>query len=144
MAKKRLFFDMDNVLVDFKSGLDKVDEQTKQVILGMYANFDYEIKGASVVEENKVAVAVDITTTDFEVVLTEYFIEATKHLEEENWDADGSYFMELATSPDAAVNTFSTVAYVTNNGGQWDVDTESEENIDFFNALTGGAMSMLE
>ena len=30
MAKKRLFFDMDNVLVDFKSGLDKVDEQTKQ------------------------------------------------------------------------------------------------------------------
>lgn len=27
--KKRLFFDMDNVLVDFKSGLDKVDESTK-------------------------------------------------------------------------------------------------------------------
>ena len=27
--KKRLFFDMDNVLVDFKSGLDKVDEATK-------------------------------------------------------------------------------------------------------------------
>lgn len=29
MEKKRLFFDMDNVLVDFKSGLDKVDEATK-------------------------------------------------------------------------------------------------------------------
>ena len=27
--KKRLFFDMDNVLVDFQSGLDKVDEETK-------------------------------------------------------------------------------------------------------------------
>lgn len=27
--KKRLFFDMDNVLVDFKSGLDKVDESVK-------------------------------------------------------------------------------------------------------------------
>ena len=30
MYKKRLFFDMDNVLVDFHSGLDKVDEKTKQ------------------------------------------------------------------------------------------------------------------
>ena len=29
MKKKRLFFDMDNVLVDFKSGLDKVDESIK-------------------------------------------------------------------------------------------------------------------
>lgn len=28
--KKRLFFDMDNVLVDFQSGLDKIDEATKQ------------------------------------------------------------------------------------------------------------------
>ena len=27
--KKRLFFDMDNVLVDFQSGLDRVDEETK-------------------------------------------------------------------------------------------------------------------
>ena len=27
--KKRLFFDMDNVLVDFQSGLDKIDEDTK-------------------------------------------------------------------------------------------------------------------
>ena len=26
---KRLFFDMDNVLVDFQSGLDKIDEETK-------------------------------------------------------------------------------------------------------------------
>lgn len=30
MEKKRIYFDMDNVLVDFKSGLDKSDEQTKQ------------------------------------------------------------------------------------------------------------------
>lgn len=30
MDTKRLFFDMDNVLVDFQSGLDKVDEKTKQ------------------------------------------------------------------------------------------------------------------
>lgn len=30
MEKKRVYFDMDNVLVDFKSGLDKIDEQTKQ------------------------------------------------------------------------------------------------------------------
>lgn len=32
--KKRLFFDMDNVLVDFQSGLDKVDEETKQQYRG--------------------------------------------------------------------------------------------------------------
>ncbi len=30
MTKKRLFFDMDNVLVDFQTGLDKIDEQTKR------------------------------------------------------------------------------------------------------------------
>ena len=29
MNKKRLYFDMDNVLVDFASGLAKIDEQTK-------------------------------------------------------------------------------------------------------------------
>ena len=28
--KKRLFFDMDNVLVDFQSGLDRIDEETKK------------------------------------------------------------------------------------------------------------------
>lgn len=28
--KKRLFFDMDNVLVDFQSGLDRIDEETKE------------------------------------------------------------------------------------------------------------------
>ena len=28
--KKRLFFDMDNVLVDFQSGQDKIDEETKE------------------------------------------------------------------------------------------------------------------
>ena len=30
MPKNILFFDMDNVLVDFQSGIDKLDEQTKQ------------------------------------------------------------------------------------------------------------------
>lgn len=30
MMKKRLFFDMDNVLVDFQSGLGKIDEETKK------------------------------------------------------------------------------------------------------------------
>lgn len=30
MKKKRLFFDMDNVLVNFQSGLDKVDESIKE------------------------------------------------------------------------------------------------------------------
>ncbi|MBO5580039.1 MAG: hypothetical protein J5952_06425 [Prevotella sp.] len=30
MAKKRLFFDMDNVLVNFQSGIDQLDEATKQ------------------------------------------------------------------------------------------------------------------
>ena len=34
MNKKRLFFDMDNVLVDFKSVLDKIDEQTKEEYAG--------------------------------------------------------------------------------------------------------------
>ena len=30
MNKKRLYFDMDNVLVNFQSGIDKIDEQTKK------------------------------------------------------------------------------------------------------------------
>lgn len=30
MEKKRLFFDMDNVLVDFKSGIDLLDESVKK------------------------------------------------------------------------------------------------------------------
>ena len=30
MNKKRLYFDLDNVLVDFESGLNQIDELTKQ------------------------------------------------------------------------------------------------------------------
>lgn len=33
---KRLYFDMDNVLVDFQSGLDKIDEKTKQEYEGRF------------------------------------------------------------------------------------------------------------
>ena len=32
--KKKLFFDMDNVLVDFQSGVDKVDEATRRAYKG--------------------------------------------------------------------------------------------------------------
>lgn len=31
MAKKKLFFDMDNVLVDFQSGLDRIDDSVKEL-----------------------------------------------------------------------------------------------------------------
>ena len=34
MEKKILFFDMDNVLVDFQSGIDRLDEATKQAYEG--------------------------------------------------------------------------------------------------------------
>lgn len=34
MEKKRLFFDMDNVLVDFQSGIDQLDEATRQEYAG--------------------------------------------------------------------------------------------------------------
>ena len=30
MNKKRIYFDMDGVLVDFQSGIDKLDEATKE------------------------------------------------------------------------------------------------------------------
>ena len=34
MIKKRVYFDMDNVIVDFQSGLDKVDDATKRAYEG--------------------------------------------------------------------------------------------------------------
>lgn len=34
MMKKRVYFDMDNVIVDFQSGLDKVDDATKRAYEG--------------------------------------------------------------------------------------------------------------
>ena len=34
MPKKNLFIDMDNVLVDFQSGIDRLDEATKQAYEG--------------------------------------------------------------------------------------------------------------
>ena len=34
MNKKRLYFDMDNVLVNFQSGIDRIDESTKQEYAG--------------------------------------------------------------------------------------------------------------
>ena len=34
MSKKRIYFDMDGVLVDFQSGIDKLDEATKEQYKG--------------------------------------------------------------------------------------------------------------
>ena len=36
MKKKILYFDMDNVLVDFSSGIDQLDDQTKKEFEGRY------------------------------------------------------------------------------------------------------------
>lgn len=41
MTKKIVYFDMDNVLVDFQSGLDKVDEETRRA----YAGHEDDIPG---------------------------------------------------------------------------------------------------
>ena len=47
---KKLFFDMDGVLVDFQSGIDKLSDDTKQEYEGKVVN----IKGLRKIKKNEV------------------------------------------------------------------------------------------
>ena len=106
---------------------------------GIFGKFDYTI--GDVTEETDTAtVAVEITMVDMGALFTAYLTEAMQ--QDSDWDADGSYFAEMAKGEDAATKTFAVdVQMVKDAEGVWTVSAEGNEAL--YNALTGGLLDSL-
>ena len=107
----------------------------------MYTNFDYVITD-SVIDGDTATVKADIEMVDMGAAFAAYLGEAMVHAADADWDADGSYFMELLKKDDATTKTFSvTVNMVKDAEGAWAL---GEDNAELYDALTGGLVGSLE
>ena len=124
---------------DILSGSAYANEDNA-MLNAIYEKFDYTITD-SVIEEDKATVKVDITMVDMGAILGAYLAEAMVNASDDNWDADGSRFMEMMQAEDAATKTFSvTVSMEKDAEGAW---TLGGENEDLLNALTGDLLGAL-
>ena len=107
----------------------------------MFARFSYKI-GESKIDGDTATVAVTMTMVDMGEAFSAYMSAAMEHLDEANWDADGSYFAEMIKGEDVATTDFSvTVNMEKNADGVWAVAKEGNEAL--YNALTGGLLDSL-
>lgn len=109
------------------------------MLSGIFAKFDYKL-GEVTAAEDTATVAADITMVDMGALFTAYLTEAMA--QDSDWDADGSYFAEMAKGEDAATKTFSVdVQMVKDAEGVWTVAAEGNDAL--YNALTGGLLDSL-
>lgn len=107
----------------------------------MYSQFDYKI-GDSAINGDTATVAAEITMVDMGAAFTAYMTAAMEHIDEADWDADGSYFAEMIKGGDTATKDFSvTVNMVKDADGAWTVAAEGNDAL--YNALTGGLLDSL-
>lgn len=108
---------------------------------GIFAKFDYKL--GEVTENGDTAtVAADITMVDMGALFSAYLTEAMAHIDDAEWDADGSYFAEMAKMDSAATKDFTAVVQmVKGEDGVWTVAEEGNEAL--YNALTGGLVDSL-
>ena len=101
----------------------------------LFGSLTYTVKGERV-NGDRAEVDLDVSTADIPAALNAYLVEAGNHAGDDDWDADGSYFVTLLSSPDAARKDFSVTAHLVMTDGEWVLP--KEENNDLLNAATGG------
>ena len=106
----------------------------------LYAKMNYVI-GESKVDGETATVAVTITMVDLSAVLADYMKEALSHIVEGDWDADGSYFMEMLKAEDAPTKDFPVTVHMVKTEEAWELAEDG--NDDLKDALTGGLISSL-
>ncbi|MBQ8837273.1 MAG: hypothetical protein IJ002_07195 [Clostridia bacterium] len=113
-----------------------MDEMTVQMLNAMFSKIEYSF-GAPVIHDDCTAtVKAEITSIDINGVLINYMNELYAHAnDEEEWDPDGSYFIQMICADDAATATTTvTVNYDETDDG-WVFSSDNEE---FISALYGG------
>ena len=112
------------------------DELLMEMLVAMFAKLDYSF-GTPVVTDNTAVVPAEITAVNITTIFTEYMIEAAKHTDDETWDSDGSYFIELCKSDKVAPTATQVDVSFELADGIW---TTSADNAAFVSALFGGLL----
>ncbi len=128
----------DEELIIAMSGSDKenMDPLLLDMLKAMFSKLDYKIGTPADNGDGTASLPVDITAVSMTSVFTEYMAEAAKHIDDtEEWDADGSYFIELCGSDKVATETTAVTVGFEQVDGKW---ARSANNDAFVNALFGG------
>ena len=122
------------------SGSDKesMDPLLLQMLVAMFSRLDYIIGTPAEGGDGTATLPVEITAVSMTSVFTEYMAEAAKHTDDDDeWDKDGSYFIELCGSDKVATETSSVTVNFEKVDGKW---ARSGNNDEFVNALFGGLL----
>ena len=120
------------------SGSDKenMDPMLLDMLTAMFSKLEYTLGTPVDNGDGTASLPVEITAVSMTSVFTEYMAEAAKHISDtEEWDADGSYFIELCGSDKVAAETTSVTVKFEQLDGKW---ARSANNDEFVNALFGG------
>lgn len=112
------------------------DELLMEMLVAMFAKLDYSL-GTPVVTDNTAVVPAEITSVSITTVFTEYMNEAAKHIDDETWDSDGSYFIEICKSDKVTPTTTQVDVNFELADGVW---TTSANNGALVSALFGGLL----
>ena len=120
------------------SGSDAIlsDALLMEMLTGMFSKLEYTVGTPVDNGDGTASVPVNVSAVSINSLFTEYMMEAAKHVDDESWDEDGSYFIELCTSDKVAKDTKDVTVNFEKVDGMW-VRSESEE---FVNALFGGIL----
>ena len=130
----------DEDLIIAMSGSDKenMDPLLLDMLTAMFSKLEYALGTPVDNGDGTATLPVDITAVSMTSVFTEYMAEAAKHIDDtEEWDADGSYFIELCGSDKVAAEKTSVTVNFEQIDGKW---ARSANNDEFVNALFGGLL----
>ncbi len=122
------------------SGSDaaREDELLLEMLVALFAQLEYKVGEPNITGDNTATLPVEIKAVSITSVFTEYMVEAAKHIDEENWDDDGSEFIKICRSDKVSKQTENVdVNLERGTDGTWRRGADNEA---FINALFGGLL----
>ena len=119
------------------SGSDaaREDELLLEMLVAMFSKLEYTVGNVTDNGDGTATVALDVSAVSVTSVFNEYMLEAAKHMDDDNWDADGAEFIKICGSDKVSKESKSIDVKLESDAGEWSV---SEDNEELINALFGG------
>lgn len=127
--------DKETIIALSGSDAAREDELLFDMLVAMFSKLDYTVGEAKDNGDGTATLPVDISAVSVTSVFNEYMLEAAKHIEDENWDADGAEFIKICSSDKVSKEDKSISVNLENKDGAW---TVAEENEELVSALFGG------
>lgn len=116
---------------------DNMDESTVAMIGAMLSKLDYSFGTPVDGGDGTATMSAEITSVDMNGVLMEYISELANHVDDEDWDADGSVLISMMAADDAATVTTTVTVNFEQVADSWIFSGNNEE---FISAIFGGLM----